>query len=115
MTDAPNLRRLIKNEAIFRDYNENIQQGLVELKRMAKETGQEDYLPDEDPPLHFYCECSNIRCRRRIVLKPKTYDMIHKNRKRFIVVRGHEVGEIEKSVTEKDNYSVVEKFRSATA
>ncbi len=92
-------RRLQENEIIFREANNDIQEFLTEtegdrIKRIVP----------------FYCECSRMDCKRRIELTPLMYDKLHKNKKQFVVLQGHEIPEIEKIVTTQKNINVVEKY-----
>jgi hypothetical protein len=106
-------RRLVENEAVFRRYNERVQEGLVAANRMAREDGHDTLVEmtrQDDMPLHFYCECSDENCSQRIVMKPADYRRIHRDRKRFILLPGHEVNEVECVVERKRGYSVVKKF-----
>lgn len=104
-------RRLAENEVFFRQFNEGVQRQLEDLRRIAKEHGDESSLPDTDMPLHFYCECADAGCQQRLRLKPSTYAAIHKNRKRFIIVCGHQATDIERIVSQKPGYCIVEKFK----
>jgi hypothetical protein len=91
-------RRLKENEVIFREVNESI------AKFIEKETDKSGQLID------FYCECSNSNCRQRVGLTAKQYGRLHSNRRRFIVVPGHEMPEVEKVIESESNYRIVEKF-----
>jgi hypothetical protein len=100
---------MIQNEVIFREYNERVQASLEEFKRLADKEGHKALAQDTDIPLHFYCECSDENCRQRVVMRPSTYAEIHENRRRFVMVPGHEVDAIESVMSRHDDYSVVEK------
>ena len=102
-------RRMIENEAVFRKYNEQIKKNFSEAKRIAAEDGQPHMLVDEDQPLFFHCECADEDCRQRIELAPSTYNDIHKARDRFVVLPGHEVARIERTVAMRDRYHIVKK------
>lgn len=89
-------RRLVENEVIFRDVNKNIQEFVdAEAETPAK--------------LSFYCECSNPDCLERIELSTEHYEKLHRNKKHFITVVGHEFLEVEKVLKKHSNYQVVEK------
>lgn len=111
MSDMPSLRRLVENEVIFRERNERLQKNIDQLNAMAEEAGQADYAykNDMDTPLYFYCECSDEKCTQRIPVKQDDYNEIHKNRKRFVIVNGHQVVAIESIIKETDDYTIVEK------
>ena len=101
---------MAENEVVFRRYNERVRQNFDEVIKMAKESGQEYLVPEDDTKLHFYCECSDENCRQRIMMRPSVYNKIHTNRRQFTIVRGHETKIIERIVRTESNYCVVEKF-----
>lgn len=104
------LQRLAENEVIFRNHNEAVQKGLDEVKKIAVEEGQQYLVKKVEEPLHFYCECADENCRKRIRIILKEYKKLHDNRSRFIVIPGHNVLGLEKIVRRKAEYWVVEKF-----
>lgn len=104
-------RRLAENEVLFREFNEGVQRQLEDLRAMAKAHGEESLLGEEDIPLYFYCECSKKDCEKRIKIKPSRYDEIHKNRKHFTILCGHEAEEIERVIAKETNFCVIEKYR----
>jgi hypothetical protein len=109
----PSERRLVENEMVFRQLNEQVQKGVDEVNRMAEETGQSEFRIMQDKVasrLHFYCECSNVNCVDRVIMSYQTYKDLHKRRDHFIVVPGHEVYEVERLVQQERDYSVVEKY-----
>lgn len=110
MITASSIRRLSENEVVFRTYNENVESKIEEMKDVAAEEDQTLPVSPDDMPLLFYCECSDEDCHKRISLLPKKYSDIHKARNRFIVLRDHEVKEIERIVRSEKDYHVVEKF-----
>ncbi|HEX8389838.1 MAG TPA: hypothetical protein VF597_00240 [Candidatus Saccharimonadales bacterium] len=104
--------RLAENEVIFREWNERQQRSIDSLNAMAEEDNQPEHQfthHDNNVALQFYCECSDENCKARIPMRHSDYNDIHKNRKRFIVKTGHDVAAIERIVTEKTGYMVVEK------
>jgi hypothetical protein len=112
MSETTSERRLAENEAIFRQINEQVQTGYDETNRLAQEDGQPEFMvpvASENTPLQFYCECADEKCTQRFAISPQEYHEIHKNRKRFAVVPGHEVPSVEKVVAKKPTYTVVEK------
>ena len=101
---------MAENEVVFRQYNERVRQNFDEIVKLAKESGQDYLIPQDDTSLHFYCECSDENCHKRIMLKPSIYNKIHKNRRHFIVLPGHETNVIERVVSQEKTYSIVEKY-----
>lgn len=101
---------MTENDAVFRQSNEKVQDGIEELAKLANEHGQPEFSPKADLTLQFYCECSDENCRQRIELSVSTYGDIHQNRSRFVVLPGHEVIEVESVIETNDAYTIVEKF-----
>jgi hypothetical protein len=94
-------RRLTENEVLFRKANEEIQQA-------AK-----DYMaPSEQKELmiEFYCECSNMNCRERVVMTPDQHIQTHVDPKRFVLKPGHETSDVEEILEKSDHYIVVKKY-----
>ncbi len=100
---------MVENEVMFKQFNQKVQDGFKELKAVALEEGQMNMIKSIDYRLHFYCECADEKCIERIPIKPSTYEKIHKNKFRFIIVPGHLVREIERSVKTTKIYQIVEK------
>src|SRR5207237_4476201 len=93
-------RRLAKNEALFRELNERIEQVAI---------GQ----AEDAHVFEFLCECSNIDCTLRLKLTLAAYEHARENPDRFIVAPGHELPEIEEVVFHGDGYEVVRKHGEA--
>jgi hypothetical protein len=110
MPDSVSERRLVENEVMSRKPNLKVSRDFDNLKRIAEEDSQAHLLPDDDPNILFLCECSDEKCKTRIKLKKSTYDELHKNSKRFLLVPGHNIPSIERIVKSEKNYMVVEKF-----
>jgi hypothetical protein len=110
MTNSSDSRRLVDNELVFREYNERIQHGFDNLDRLARQEGRHDLVFQDDEPLHFYCECSDENCVKRIQMKPSEYSQVHEKRNRFVAIDGHDVPEIERIVSRTLDYIVVEKM-----
>lgn len=102
-------RHLAQNEVIFRQHNERITNRLEKLVKTATEDGN-SLGKHADLPLHFYCECSDEKCDRRIIIKPSEYKKLHKNSSQFLILPGHRVASIERIVQENENFMVVEKY-----
>jgi predicted ThiF/HesA family dinucleotide-utilizing enzyme len=80
------------NEATFRRINEGMEAG-------------------QDPSglLTFVCECGRLGCNRLIQLSRAEYEVLRSNPRRFAVLDGHEIPEVEHVVERTDRYVVVEK------
>lgn len=115
MTEPLSKRRLAENQVIFRRRNEKVAKGLESLKQAAKSEGHDTIAQNIEQnmnePLHFYCECSDDNCHKRIVLKPSEYTQLHQNKSQFIILPGHEVPSIERVRQTSPNYVVVEKYQ----
>ena len=109
MDEPVSERRFAENEVIFRQKNEKLTDELAMFKSSADAEGHGELADNIDIPLHFYCECSDDKCRQRIVLTPSEYKQLHQNRRQFVLVPGHQVAEFERVVTTTDKYIVVEK------
>lgn len=112
MNSTPSEQRLAENEAIFRKLNEQVIAGVEQTNRLAREDNQPEFSvtsKSDDAPLQFFCECADENCTGRVSMNLLEYRKIHKNRKRFVILPGHEVTSVEKVVFEKPTYTVVEK------
>ncbi|HSX01201.1 MAG TPA: hypothetical protein VLF67_03070 [Candidatus Saccharimonas sp.] len=103
-------RRIIENEVLFRGRNESMQQRVKELTKMANHGVEDESAEEADQPLYFYCVCADEKCRQRIMLTMGEYQRLHRNRKRFMVIKGHEIKEAERVVMEAPAFFVVEKL-----
>jgi hypothetical protein len=103
---------MMENEVVFRQRNEKVKQTFDEIVEQAKESNQEYLIHTDDTALHFYCECSDENCRRRIQIQPSLYHRIHKNRRCFVLIPGHETNLIERIISNTDTYNIVEKFNT---
>lgn len=101
---------MAENEVVFRQYNERIETGFKELRKIADEENQKNTFEHDDSPLQFYCECSDENCKKRVSIRPSQYGEIHKRRDRFVVVCGHETQRIERVIGNESAYCIVEKF-----
>lgn len=112
MSESLSERRLAENQVIFRKSNEQVQKNLEKLRDTAQAEGRESLLPEVDMPLHFFCECSDEKCRQRIILKPSEYKDLHQNTSQFILIPGHNLPELERTLQATDKYIVVEKYKT---
>jgi len=89
--------RLARNETLFREVNERIEQAVGRM-------GREDAHVYE-----FLCECSNADCSRLLPLTIADYEAARSDPRLFIVAPGHELPEIEEVVTRTADYQLVAK------
>jgi hypothetical protein len=87
--------RLAANEDTFRQVNEGIVRG--------------QWPGEEKKPISFRCECARLGCNLLIELPLFEYEAIREHPRRFFVVDGHELPEVEAVVDRRDGYVVVEK------
>jgi hypothetical protein len=84
-----------KNQALFRDVNEQIK-GVLHMTY-----------------IDFLCECADMECMEIIRLKQAEYETVRTHPERFPIKPGHDVPELERVVEEHDRYVVVEKVEAA--
>ena len=94
MDDATE-RRLGENEALAREVNEAIERGL--------------WPGEEDDPVQFRCECARADCSRPIELTLTAYERVRVNPRRFLLVDGHELFELDDVIERGGAYVIVEK------
>lgn len=92
-------RRLGANESIFREVNEAINRG--------------GWPGDENSPVGFRCECARLGCNAVVSLTPAEYERVRAHPKRFLMVPGHELDDVEIVVQDHPSYVVVEKLADA--
>jgi hypothetical protein len=92
-------RRLAANEDMFRDVNEGIVRG--------------QWPGDREAPIGFRCECARLGCNVLVALTLAQYEAVRANPRRFVIVRAHELPEVELLVERHGEYAVVEKVGAA--
>jgi hypothetical protein len=85
-----------KNEAIFREINEQI------------EKVSQSVAP-HDKTMAFLCECDRADCHEVVNVTRAEYESVRAVPTRFIVLPGHEDPEVEQIVVSNDRFLVVEK------
>jgi len=97
MTDATLDARRVRaagNQSMFREVNERI----VELShRFAS-------------PAQYVCECENTQCSETVTLTAEEYEAVRRDPGCFLVTPGHNVPEVEETVSSGDRYMVVRKL-----
>ncbi|MDQ6836317.1 MAG: hypothetical protein M3016_09040 [Actinomycetota bacterium] len=88
-------RRLASNEAVFRRVNEGIERG--------------QWPGDESRPVGFRCECARLGCNSLLELTVADYERVRAGSRRFVMVRGHELPDLETVVERINGHVVVEK------
>lgn len=92
--------RAARNEALFREVNEQARSLSVEHGRA------------ENGRLGIVCECSNDACVERLWLPLAAYEAVRADPRQFVVAPGHE-GNFEHVVSREDDYVVVKKDDTA--
>jgi hypothetical protein len=101
-TDDPDsVRRLVENERIAESLNRRVEERVEEMRAEDDE--------DQDAPVLFFCECSDLGCRERVSLRPRRFDAIHRDPALFVVVPGHELAVVETVEEHLGDYLVVRK------
>jgi hypothetical protein len=89
-------RRAI-TEALFRDVNERI----AESAERFDATGTE-----------FVCECADPNCIHRVSATLAEYEEVREEATTFLVAPGHEQGDIEKVVSDRGRFRIVDKVQA---
>ena len=90
---APSLERLAKNQALFREVNERIN----------------EIRPKVVGFVEFLCECSFADCRESVALRPEEYEDVRRDATRFFIAPGHVAADVEAVVADQGRFLVVEK------
>jgi hypothetical protein len=99
-------RRRARNEALFREVNERI--GELDTGLSASEE-------DDSQLVGFVCECPREDCSETLEVTRDEYEAVRNNPQRFLVLPGHEDGDIAHVVERHSSYLVVEKEGEAGA
>lgn len=89
-------QRAARNEALFREVNENI-------ARLEKRHGSTITEPV------YVCECANADCAEHLAIDTATYSRVREEPRFFFVRPGHEDLQLEQVIERHDGYLVVEK------
>jgi hypothetical protein len=93
-------QRAARNEALFREVNENI-------ARLEERHGTTATEPA------YVCECANAGCAEQVAIDPETYRRVRQQPRLFFVRPGHEGPQLERIVERHENYLIVEKTGGA--
>jgi hypothetical protein len=95
--DEARRERLARNEVSYRSVNEAIQ------------TGRKDADGGHDAPRPYMCECGLLECNELVELTVAEYEEVRANPRRFFMVDGHELPEVEHVVDRRGRYTIAEK------
>jgi hypothetical protein len=90
-----------RNEALFREVNENI-------AKLDERLGV-----DESAPLPVICECARPDCTTQLEISRDEYAQVRRHPDWFIVAPGHEQTSLEHVVESHHDYVIVEKHGAA--
>jgi hypothetical protein len=93
-------QRAARNEALFREVNENI-------ARLEERHGTTIAEPV------FLCECANADCAQQVVAGPDVYARVREQPRQFLLIPGHEDSQVERVVERHRDYLIVEKTGAA--
>ncbi len=91
------VRRRARNEALFRNLNEQINRV------------KSDDRADVSEPIDFVCECSSAGCSKVVSVSRAEYEAVREGPSTFVVASGHEDPSIEDVLVRHTEFSVVEK------
>jgi hypothetical protein len=97
MTEFEREARAARNQALFREVNEQMRHLNDTLANMTDEYA-------------IACECADSGCIETIKIRPEHYQAVRQRPRQFVVLRGHVVADVEAVVAERDGYLVVEKL-----
>ena len=89
--------RIALNESRFRDINERLAADLAKLAH------QPDVIP-------FVCECAMASCAATVELTAAEYESVRASSRRFVVVPGHELPDVETVISASRGHAIVEKL-----
>ena len=83
--------RIAINEATYRKINEGIR------------------ADPADDWIAFVCECGRLGCNQLMRLSRAEYEAVREHSRRFAIVPGHEIAEVEDVVERHEHYTVIQK------
>ena len=92
--------RIAKNESLFRDVNERIEEAAQRTVTL-------------DAEVDFVCECPSLACTEGITLRLDEYRWVRSEPTRFVLVAGHEQADVERVVARRNGYVIVDKTGDA--
>jgi hypothetical protein len=102
ITEQQTIDEPIRNEQIMRGRNTKAKEGVKKFFQNTPEVTQ--------TPAAFKCECSMLECEQQVSISIAEYEAAHERRDRFVIYPGHETDMVEKVITRKPGYYIVEKY-----
>lgn len=96
MTDDERLRRVGENEGLYRLVNERIKAISADVAAPGGE-------------FSVVCECAFLDCKTQIGIRPHVYEKARAHSDQFIVLRGHQLDDIETVVEDHGRFVVIAK------
>jgi hypothetical protein len=90
--------RRATTEALFRDVNERIAESAERFHADRTE---------------FVCECSDPSCTHRVSVRLAEYEEVRDESATFLVLPGHEEEDIERVISDRGRFRIVEKVQAA--
>lgn len=97
-------KRRARNEALFREVNERVEEVSSRLSA----------LEDESALTGFVCECSREDCTELVEITYAQYEAVRSDARRFLLRPGHEDLNVDRVVERHPGFLVVEKFGEAS-
>jgi hypothetical protein len=57
----------------------------------------------------YFCECANPDCREKVRLGEADYERIRSDSRRFVIVPGHELPDVETVIERDEGWAIIEK------
>jgi hypothetical protein len=87
--------RIARNEAMFRKANERARAW--------------DERHSDSEVASYFCECAQTKCRERVRLGEADYERIRSDSRRFVIVPGHELPDLETVIEQNEGWAIIEK------
>ncbi len=91
---------MARNEAMFRVANER--------------TTDWEERHAGDAVERYFCECANLECREKVRLRKADYERVRSDSRRFVVVPGHELADVETVIERSEGWAILEKAPEVT-
>ena len=83
------------------------------MSRMANEAIEQAEDGADGPTIEVLCECARLECDRLIEIDPDEYRRVRAHPRWFVVLPGHQSGDLESVVSAGNGYLLVEKQGAA--
>jgi hypothetical protein len=101
---TPGTQSSAEAKGLFRKANED-------LHRFSASLLEEHELDPAEWPVPFLCECADSRCTRVARLTLDEFEQIRSHPGRFLVLPGHEAGDLERVIDATERFLIVEDDR----